>query len=352
MTPMTDTPEALAAVLPHLAPHDRIAVDTEADSLHCYFEKLCLIQITVGGVDMLIDPLAPMDLTPLWTAWAGKEILLHGADYDLRLLRRSGCPTPARVFDTMLAARLSGVTGFSYAALAEKYFGVKIAKASQKANWAMRPLPPQMLEYAVNDTRHLGEIARILEADLIRLGRMEWFRQSCERAIRSAEVDKDIDPDQLWRIAGSGHLRGRAAAIFRELWRWRDDEARRLDKPTFHILHSEKLVEAAMEIEAGRQPEIRHLRGSRAQRFFEAADRGLAMDESQWPKVVRTPRNRPSQAQYDRFLELKKHRDQIATEVQLDPSLIAAKAVLESLAFRPDEALPKLLPWQRELLKV
>jgi ribonuclease D len=107
-----------------------------------------------------------------------------------------------------------------------------------------------------------------------------------------------------------------------------------------------------MDIEAGRQPEIRHLRGSRAQRFFEAADRGLAMDESQWPKVVRTPRNRPSQAQYDRFLELKKHRDQIATEVQLDPSLIAAKAVLESLAFRPDEALPKLLPWQRELLKV
>lgn len=55
------------------------------------------------------------------------------------------------------------------------------------------------------------------------------------------------------------------------------------------------------------------------------------------------PAQPPSQAQYDRFLELKKHRDQIATEVQLDPSLIAAKAVLESLAFRPDEALPKLL---------
>ena len=349
---MTDTSEALAAVLPLLAPHDRIAVDTEADSLHCYFEKLCLIQITVGGVDLLIDPLAKMDMNPLWSAWTGKELLFHGADYDLRLLRRTGCPTPARVFDTMLAARLSGVAEFSYAALVEKYFGVKIAKASQKANWAMRPLAPQMLDYAVNDTRHLGEIARILEADLTRLGRMEWFRQSCERAIRSAEIDKEIDPDQLWRIAGSGHLRGRAAAIFRELWRWRDDEARRLDKPTFHIMHSEKLVDAAIDFDADRQVDIRHLRGSRADRFFAAAKRGLELEEAQWPKVIRTPRSRPSQAQFDRFLELKKHRDQVAEQVQLDPSLIAAKAVLEGLAFRPEEALPKLLPWQRELLKV
>ena len=314
MTPMTDTPEALAAVLPLLAPHDRIAVDTEADSLHCYFEKLCLIQITVGGVDMLIDPLAKMDLNPLWNAWIGKELLFHGADYDLRLLRRTGCPTPARVFDTMLAARLSGVAEFSYAALVEKYFGVKIAKASQKANWAMRPLAPQMLDYAVNDTRHLGEIARILEADLTRLGRMEWFRQSCERAIRSADIDKEIDPDQLWRIPGSGHLRGRAAAIFRELWRWRDDEARRLDKPTFHIMHSEKLVDAAIDFDADRQVDIHHLRGSRADRFFAAAKRGLEIEESQWPKVIRTPRNRPSQAQFNRFLELKKQRDQIAEQ--------------------------------------
>ena len=352
MTPMTDTPEALAAVLPHLAPHDRIAVDTEADSLHCYFEKLCLIQISVRGTDMLIDPLAPMDLTPLWSAWAGNEILLHGAADDLRLLRRSGCPTPTRVFDTMLAARLSGVAEFSYAALVDKYFGVKIAKASQKANWATRPLSPLMLDYAVNDTRHLTAIADILYAELERLGRVTWFRQSCERAIRSAEIDKEIDPDQLWRIPGSGHLRGRAAAIFRELWRWRDDEARRLDKPTFHILHSEKLVDAAIDLDAGREVDIRHLRGSRADRFFAAAKRGLEIEEAQWPKVIRTPRSRPSQAQFDRFLELKKHRDQVATEVQLDPSLIAAKAVLEGLAFRPEEALPKLLPWQRELLKV
>ena len=352
MVPLTGTPEDLAAVLPLLSPHERIAVDTEADSLHCYFEKLCLIQISVPGTDHLIDPLAGFDLAPLWSAWSGKVLIFHGADYDLRLLRRTGCPTPSRIFDTMLAARLCGIDGFSYAALVERYCGIKIAKASQKANWASRPLSPQMLDYAVNDTRHLYIITDILEAELKRLGRGPWFEQSCERAIRSSETDKEIDPDQLWRVPGSGHLRGRAAAIFRELWRWRDEEAQRVDKPTFHILHSEMLVEAAMKFDTGEHIEFRHLRGTRAQKFYDAAKRGMQLDESQWPKVIRTPRQRPSQAQFARFLELKKHRDHIAEQVQLDPSLIAAKATLEGLAFRPEETLPKLLAWQRELLNV
>jgi ribonuclease D len=352
MIPLTDTPQALASTLPLLEPHERIAVDTEADSLHCYFEKLCLIQISVPGADVLIDPLAEMDLGPLWSAWSGKELVFHGADYDLRLLRRAGCPTPARIFDTMLAARLAGIAEFSYAALVERYCGIKIAKASQKANWATRPLSPQMLDYAVNDTRHLATIVNILEGELARLGRIPWFEQSCEKAIRSAELDKEIDREQLWRIPGSGHLRGRAAAIFRELWHWRDEEAQKVDKPTFHILHSEKLVDAAAKLDAGEKVEIRHLRGTRAQKFFAAATRGMQMEESQWPKVVRTPRQRPSQAQFNRFLELKKHRDHVAEQVQLDPSLVAPKAILEGLAFRPEETLPKLLPWQRELLKV
>ena len=98
MVPLTDTPEALAEAIPHFDPQNRLAVDTEADSLHCYFEKLCLIQISVPGRDFLIDPLASVDLQPLWKSWEGKELIFHGADYDLRLLRRSGCPRPARIF--------------------------------------------------------------------------------------------------------------------------------------------------------------------------------------------------------------------------------------------------------------
>lgn len=350
--PLRDTEAAFLEVLPVLAPHDRIAVDTEADSLHCYFEKLCLIQISVPGMDMLIDPLAGFSLTPLWDALSGKEIVFHGADYDLRLLRRTGCPRLPRIFDTMLGARLCGYKEFSYAALLKLFFGLEIGKASQKSNWARRPLSPQMVAYAVNDTHHLLKVAELVEADLVKLGRREWLDQMCERAIRSAELDKEIDPDQVWRIAGSGTLRGRAAAILRELWHWREEEAKKVDRPTFHIMNSEMMIHAAERFDRGERVEIPHLRGSREHHFYEAAKRGQSLPQSEWPKFVRTERLRPTQEQLSEIEVFKKHRDKVATELQIDPSLIAPKAMLEGLAFRREETLARLLPWQRELMGV
>jgi ribonuclease D len=352
MHPVIATPDALAATLPHLAAHARIAVDTEADSLHCYFEKLCLIQISVPGHDFLVDPLAPLPLTPLFEAFAGKEIVIHGADYDLRLLRRVGWGGPARVFDTMIAARLCGIAEFSLAALILKYFGVQLAKASQKANWARRPLPPQMTDYAVKDTHYLLEIAAILEADLRRLGRWEWFQQSCERAIVASTITKERDPDQLWRISGSKDLRGRASAILRALWMWRDAEAQAVDRPTFHILHNEQLLEAAARFDQGKEVDFAQLRGPRRARFFQAAREALALPEGEWPQVIRKPRSRPSREEEERFKNLKSKRDEVAAALQLDPALIAPKLVLENLAANPDEAAPRMMPWQRTALGV
>ncbi len=350
--PLISTAEGLAKILPLIAGHARIAIDTEADSLHCYFEKLCLIQISVGGEDLLIDPLAGFPLAPLFDALAGKELIFHGADYDLRLLRRVGYMGPARIFDTMIAARLCSVPEFSLAALIEKFFGVKLAKASQKANWAVRPLPPVMAEYAVKDTHYLHELVEIFTADLRRLGRWEWFEQSCERAIRLTETSKERDAEEVWRIAGSGLLRGRTAAILRELWRWRDEEARALDKPAFHILHNEQLLSAANRIDQGAPAEFHHLRGPRLRRFQEAAERAVSMSPTDWPVFVRTHTPRPSKEEEARFRELKGKRDASATALHLDPSLLAPKAMLEQIASKPEEGIAKLMPWQRELLGV
>jgi ribonuclease D len=350
--PLLDRADALAEFLPHLEAHPRIAVDTEADSLHCYFEKLCLIQISVPGSHALVDPLAGFSLEPLFAVFTTKELIVHGADYDLRLLRRAGLAGTIRVFDTMIAARLCGITEFSLAALIEKYFGVKLAKASQRANWAQRPLSPAMIEYAVNDTRFLHSLADIFGAELQRLGRREWFEQSCERAVRMTEVARERDLDDAWRIAGSGVLRGRAAAILRELWRWRDLEAKAADRPAFHILHNEQLIAAAAQLDAGDVVSFKQLRGARLQRFREAVERALQVPENDWPKFLRNPRPRPTREEEIRFRELKTRRDEIATQLQLDPSLIAPKAILERLAVCDGEAAEKLLPWQREMLGV
>jgi ribonuclease D len=349
--PFIDTEEGLKECLPLLADAPRIAVDTEADSLHCYFEKLCLIQISVPGHELLIDPLAGFSLQPLFEKFDGKQLVFHGADYDLRLLRRNGFTEPARLFDTMIAARLCGMAEFSLAALIKRFFGIELTKASQKANWARRPLPPQMLEYAVNDTRFLLQLNDILEAELCRLGRWDWFEQSCARAIQSAAVIKERDPEQLWRISGSHELRGRATAILKSLWQWREEEAQSVDRPTFHILQNEQLVDAANRFDRGQEVDIKALRGSRRKRFYEAGERGLQIPESDWPKLPRGQRRpRPTPTQEERFRTLRQHRDKVAAEHQLDPSLIAPKAVLESIAYEHEDALAKLMTWQRELL--
>jgi ribonuclease D len=336
---MIHTTEELLQTANLLRAHERIALDTEADSLHCYFDKLCLLQITVPGHNLLIDPLADLSLEP-------------SADYDLRLMRRLGYPGPTRLFDTMIAARLCGALEFGLAALLHSHFGIVLAKASQKANWALRPLPKEMLEYAVNDTAHLLTLAQIQEARLRELGRWDWFEQSCEKAIRSASVQREKDPETLWRISGYADLTPRGTAILRALWTWRDQEAQAVDRPSFHILTNELLLEFSRRFDQGHPVDPRHLRGARRDRFFAAAQSARELDESQWPKILRKPRLRTTPQQDALFKELRKIRDDAAHQLHLDPTLIAPKATLEQLSRNESVALENLMPWQKGLLKL
>src|SRR5256714_13339845 len=192
---------------------DRVALDTEADSLHSYREKLCLLQISVpaavsarGYNDFIVDPLAGLDLEPLRQALEPREIVLHGADYDLRMLQRGLNFTAHTIFDTLIAARLLGIREFSLAALVKRYFGLELPKGSQKADWAKRPLPARMAEYAINDARYLLPLAEKLEAELDSYQRGDWLRQSCQRAIEQAAMARVRKNDESWRVGGSGSL--------------------------------------------------------------------------------------------------------------------------------------------------
>ncbi|MGA3170461.1 MAG: HRDC domain-containing protein [Chthoniobacteraceae bacterium] len=348
---MISTAPALADLISDLARFDPIALDTEADSLHCYFEKLCLIQISFDGRDVLVDPLAGLDLGPLFGILAGRELLIHGADYDLRLMRRAGFTEPRAVFDTMIAARLTGHAEFSLAALVKQYFGVELVKGSQKANWARRPLSEQMEAYARNDTHFLAGLAGNLEARLREMGRWEWFEQSCAKAVATARIDKERDVDAAWRISGSSDLRGRASALVRALWLWRDAEARAADRPAFHVLQNDRLIDAAGRIDRGEQVSIAHFSPSRQRRFSAAVQATLALPPEEWPQPIRKPRNRPTQEQERLFAKLKTRRDATATRLQLDPALIAPKATLEQIASDPESAAARLMAWQLALLE-
>jgi ribonuclease D len=349
---MIQTDAQLAEILPQFKNVDRVAVDTEADSLHCYFEKLCLIQLTVPGHDYLVDPLAKIDLAPLADALTEKEIVLQGADFDLRLLRRSIGFVATRIFDTVIAARLLGIRSFSLAALVENFFGVTLTKGSQKANWAQRPLPRHMAEYAINDTHYLLPLAEKLEAGLVERGRMEWFRQSCERALAQAAVQRQRDDDEAWRISGSGKLSGRPAAILRELWKWRDREAQAADRPAFHILQNHLLIRAAEQFAAGEAPDYRHFSPRRRQAFREAAERGLNLPESEWPVRPKRRGARPTREMERVAEELRRRRDAVADAHGLEPSLIAPRGALDAVAADESQTDALLVPWQRSLLDV
>jgi ribonuclease D len=340
----------LAELVSRIESFNRIAVDTEADSLHSYFEKLCLLQLSFAGQDYLIDPLAGFDLAPLAAAFTEKELVLQGADFDLRLMRRSFGFIPSRVFDTVIAARLMGIREFSLAALVQQFFDVALPKGSQKADWAKRPLPPRMAEYAMNDTHYLLPLAEKLEHELSASGRLAWFRESCQRAIVQASVQRERDGEEVWRIAGGGALRGRPAAILRALWHWRDREARAVDRPAFHILQNQQLVASAITFDAGEVPDFRHFSPRRRREFLSAANEAMQLPESEWPEKRRGVRLRPTAEMDRRTDELRRHRDHVAAELKIEPSFIAPRNALEAIARDESQKELLLVPWQRELL--
>src|SRR5437763_13259405 len=303
-------------------------------------------------VDFIVDPLAGIDLEPLRRALEPKEIVLHGADYDLRMLRRGLDLVAHKIFDTTIAARLLGIREFSLGALVKRYFGVELHKHSQKANWAKRPLPARMGEYAINDVHYLLPLAEKLEIDLDRYERRDWLRQSCERAIEQAAVARVRNEEELWRVPGSGALRGRAAAVLRALWQWREREAEIADRPPFHILQNERLLNAALSFDSGSVPDYKHFSHRRRQAFREAARSALQAPESVWPVLRRRSGTRPTAETVRRTEELRRRRDRSAEELGLEPSFIAPRGTLEAIAADGVRGGSLLAPWQRQLLGV
>jgi ribonuclease D len=377
MTNIIASNAGLPELLKKIDVADRVALDTEADSLHSYKEKLCLIQISVPVVagivdagrerhefelnldqqsrlqqDFIVDPLSDLDLQPLRRALESREIVLHGSDYDLRMLRRGLNFTAARIFDTVIAARLLGVREFSLGALVKRFFGVELHKHSQKANWAVRPLSPRMLKYALNDVHYLLPLAANLEEELDELHRGEWFRQSCDRAIEVASTSRERSQDELWRITGAGALEPRSGAVLRALWQWREKEAEMADRPPFHILQNQELLKAAESFTSGHVPDYKHFSARRRQTFCEVARSALELQSSEWPVMRRRSATRPTVDIVRRAEQLRARRDKSAGELGLEPPFIASRGTLEAIAADPERALSLLVPWQRELVGI
>lgn len=348
-----DTNEKLTDYLPVVRAADWIAVDTEADSLHAYPEKVCLIQISTVAGDRLIDPLAKLDIDPLLDALGAHRLIMHGADYDLRLLRKHHEFVPGAIFDTMLAARLLGDRQFGLSSLVEKHLGVKLEKGPQKANWARRPLTERMENYARNDTHYLKPLSDKLSLELEHKDRLAWHEEACARLIGDSARFQPADLDSVWRVKGSHALSRPALAVLRELWRWREEEAIAANRPPFFILSHEVLVDIAEAAAAQRAVEPLvppHLSPRRRSGLAHAVRAGLQISADKHPELPQRTGRRPTEAERRRCAELEKRRDARANQLGIDPTLIASRATLLELARSWTKHAPELMKWQRELL--
>jgi ribonuclease D len=326
------------------------AIDTEADSLHRYRESLCLIQFAVRGNSVLIDPLAIEDLSPLGEYLSVATVWMHGADYDMTMFKRQFGELPAVVYDTQIGARLLGARRFGLGDLVNHYFGIELSKSSQKADWGKRPLSGKMIEYALNDVDYLLEMGDIIVAKLKELGRYEWFEESCTAA-RQRVLDRDDSKEENWRVQGSGKLEARGLAFLRGLWHWRDAEAKAWDRPSFMVVTNRQLLEWSIDLAAGKTIQLpHHFRPDRIKRYRATIAAIEAMPQSEWPERPsgkRRKRDRDFERKVDALI---KSREDAAAKLDIEGSLIAPRAILESLA--ADDAKPSevLLNWQRACL--
>jgi ribonuclease D len=347
-----DSDAQVAKFLPKLEKADWIAVDTEADSLHAYPEKLCLIQLSFAGTDTLLDPLSECNLRPVMEVLATKHLIFHGADYDLRLLHRTFGFVPSAIFDTMWAARLLGHRQFGLSDLAREHLGAELEKGPQKMNWGLRPLPDRMATYALNDTRYLRPLADLLSRKLKEAGRLLWLEEVCAQVIADCARPRQQDPEDLWRIKGSDRLDSAGLALLRTLWFWREEEAVSANKPPYFILSHEKLVALSAAASRGRpvQPLApAHLPPGRAARLASAIERALQLAPTEFPRPRRLFGIRLTRPEQARFDQLKRLRDVRAGELGLDPTVVASKADLVLLA-KNGPGGKHLMDWQRELL--
>ena len=359
-----DSADGLARLTEDLLVASRVGLDTEADSLHHYFEKVCLIQLSFSGSNYVVDPLAGLSLTEFLEVLSRKELILQGADYDLRMLKKSFEFRPkAPVFDTMLAAQVLGYEKIGLAALAERFCGVVLSKAGQKSDWARRPLSAKQLDYASDDTNYLEAIADALTRGLQESGRMDWHRECCERVVVSSGLEGKNDLKESWRIKGTSGLAPKELVFVREIWKWRDEEARRRDRPPFMILLNEDLIELARwragspgdSLQPGPKC-MKRITGDNLVRLEGAIRIAENLPLSEWPVAPERIRSRERQPSAEKVEVLLAACKTIAGELKIEPCFLASRATLTAVARHEPRSIEKamemsgLMRWQAELL--
>jgi ribonuclease D len=345
------TPAEAEALAHELRGVSAVAVDTEADSLHHYPERLCLIQLAdPQGRVFFVDALTLLDLEPLRPLFADPRSVkvFHSGDNDVVYLKRRFGLAFAGLSDTMLAARFLGVRELGLERLLLKYLDVQPVRSQQKTDWARRPLSPAQEHYAAEDVRHLILLRDRLLTELRAIGREGWLEEECEALAALPVPERPPEEDGYRRVRGASRLPPRGLAVLRVLYHQREAWARGEHRPPFKVLPPEALVALAerQSAEPAALVGVPGLSPRLVERYGEgllaAAARGLVERLPEPPRPPRPPRPVVTTVSRQRAEALRKWRTEAAETSGLDPGVLLPQRLIDALALDPPTALDGL----------
>jgi ribonuclease D len=318
-----------------------IGMDSEADSLYRFPERVCLVQIAdEAGTVFFVDPLAIPDLSPLAPvcADAGVVKVFHGASYDLSGMKRDFGFRFAGLFDTMVAGQFLGLAEIGLASLLERCFRIAPGPSRQKDDWGQRPLSVEQEAYAARDVRHLILLRQLLLGELQALGREGWAQEECQALADLPAFQRSFEPEDYARLKGAKSLDGRGLAVLRELFVIREVWAREAGRPPFKVLGNELLIRLAVEQPhtpsalntiPGCSPKVILRHGAAV---LAAIARARAIPEAELPRLPRSRKVWVPPAVRRRMEALSRWRTSAAGEFGLDPGLVLPRRLMERLA--------------------
>jgi ribonuclease D len=323
----------------------RIAVDTESNSLFAYQEKVCLIQISTPETDYLIDPFALSDLSLLASVFADANVekIFHAAEYDILCLKRDYHFEFHGIFDTMIAARILGLTEIGLGSLLLNRFGIEIDKRYQRANWGIRPLSAPMLSYAALDTHYLFKLRDSLEKDLIENNLKDLAEEDFMYISRVEGHKPNGSGANCWKVAGASRLTPRQAAILDQLCNYRDYQARRADLPHFKVLANKLLVDLcqAEVTVADDMLKVDGMSKKLLQRHGAGLLRAIQTGQSA-PPIIKPRKTHPPEDQLIRMERLKEWRKKTAHELKVESDVVLPKDEMEAIAYHNPKTLVEL----------
>ncbi len=315
-----------------------LALDIECDNgLHHYIKKVCLIQLATRDSVYIVDPLSGIDLSPIGSIVEDENVekIIHDSGFDIRVMERDFGWKTKNIFDTLIAARICGHKSFGLSAMLEKFFNLKCSKKFQRADWTVRPLKSDMLDYAAGDVSHLVALRDLLKKDLEKLGRMKWAAARF-KACESIRYEEDSRPLFAKVKSAKDLCDSRELAILNELAEAREKMARDIDLPPFKLCSDKFLIELAKspprnESDLASRKGLHPFMKSRgAVELIEAIGRGLASKPLQWPSPARGGKRRNVDPAL--FESLRKWREEISVKNEVDPDIIISMDTMRSIA--------------------